>query len=384
MIDSVNVRDPYKSKQLYNKWAENKEIKDVNKIHSKLIIGFIDDMALGLNIAKGSPKGARSYKRLNSIRSKLTVLTKLLERKGIKDVRKATGKDMVKLFDDMRKGAIVNKQGKNYKCTGDYIKNFKTFWHWYQRIEKNKDNKVQDITEDLDTRGEKPKFVYFTKEDFERILAKAEPDLKPLLAVAFDSGGRTTELLNIKVNDFSDDFKKLNIREETSKTFGRKINLMMCSEQIKAYIKKSSLKGEDYLCNISPEMVNRKLRSLGKLCLTPEQTKFKNLTLYDFRHSSACHWLPIYKSESALKWRFGWKKSEMIHYYTEFLGMKDTICEDDLYIDITKTELEKKMSKIDKENNKLKTEVGILQRKEDRNFDFMVKLMSQSSYNKKR
>ena len=71
----------------------------------------------------------------------------------------------------------------------------------------------------------------------------------------------------------------------------------------------------------------------------------KHITLYDFRHSSCCYWLPRYKSESALKWRFGWKRSEMIHYYSEFLGMKDTIEEEDMLIDVTKTEIEKRLEK---------------------------------------
>ena len=30
----------------------------------------------------------------------------------------------------------------------------------------------------------------------------------------------------------------------------------------------------------------------------------------------------------------------MIHYYTELLGMRDTIGEEDLYIDVSKTKLE--------------------------------------------
>ncbi len=68
------------------------------------------------------------------------------------------------------------------------------------------------------------------------------------------------------------------------------------------------------------------------------------LTLYDFRHSSACYWLPRYKSESALKYRFGWVKSSMIHYYTELLGMRDTIDEEDLYLDVSKTKLEKEIT----------------------------------------
>jgi hypothetical protein len=77
------------------------------------------------------------------------------------------------------------------------------------------------------------------------------------------------------------------------------------------------------------------------------------ITMYDFRHSSACYWLPRYKSESALKYRFGWKKSEMIHYYTELLGMKDTIAEEDILIDVTKTEIEKQLQKTQKENELL-------------------------------
>lgn len=33
----------------------------------------------------------------------------------------------------------------------------------------------------------------------------------------------------------------------------------------------------------------------------------------------------------------------MTHYYTELLGMKDTIEENDLYIDVSKTELEREI-----------------------------------------
>jgi len=46
-----------------------------------------------------------------------------------------------------------------------------------------------------------------------------------------------------------------------------------------------------------------------------------------------------------LKYRFGWKKSEKIHYYSEMIGMRDTISEEDLLTDVTKTELEKRLTK---------------------------------------
>ena len=100
-------------------------------------------------------------------------------------------------------------------------------------------------------------------------------------------------------------------------------------------------------------MYKRQLKRLAKRVfgegLSPAGEKYSNLTMYDFRHISCCYWLPRYKSESALKYRFGWKKSDKIHYYSELLGMKDTINEDDMLVDVTKTEIEKQLQKSDKE-----------------------------------
>ncbi len=358
------IKDPYNSKARFEKWFKEKEIKGLGPANSQLVVRFITDMSLGMNVAKGSKKGARSPIRLNTQRVRICFILRELEKRRIKDIRKVTAKDLHTIFNDMRTGVLKTRNGTAYKSAGDYVKGFKSFWHWYQKISKDK---IEDVCADLDARGEKPKFVYFTQEDFGRIIDKADYDLKPILALAFDSGARVTELVNIKISDFLNDYTELNIREATSKTFGRRIKLMLCSKQVKDYVKKTGLKQDDFLCRGSPSMINKDLRKIGKEVLSPEQTKFKNLTLYDFRHSSACFWLTRYKSESALKYRFGWKKSDMIHYYTEFLGMKDTINENDLYVDVTKTELEKEINslkkgvknqgerirKVEKENEKL-------------------------------
>ncbi|MBU0477921.1 site-specific integrase [bacterium] len=344
------IIDPYKHKQTYDNWKKTKPLKGLNEINRDVILNFLNDMALGLNIAKVSKKGARGPTRLNTLRARLCFIISKLQERKVKDIRKVTDKDLHSLFEDMRNGTLKTRTGTAYKSAGDYVKVFKTFWHWYEKIMKKKGKIVEDVTEDLDTRGEKPKFVYFTEEDFEKIVDKAKYDLKIILALAFDSGVRVTELVNIKVSDFLNNFKELNIRDETSKTFGRKIKIMLCADQVKEYVKKLDLKPNDFFCKIHPSMINAELNKIGKEVLMPEQIKFKNLSLYDFRHSSACFWLPRYKSESALKYRFGWKKSDMIHYYTEFLGMKDTINQEDMYVDMTKTELEKDMSKLKKEN----------------------------------
>jgi hypothetical protein len=80
---------------------------------------------------------------------------------------------------------------------------------------------------------------------------------------------------------------------------------------------------------IFPSATNKYLKRLAKRVLgdekSPAGSKYSNLTMYDFRHCSCCYWLPKYKSESALKYRFGWKKSDKIHYYSEMLGIASLI-----------------------------------------------------------
>ena len=46
-----------------------------------------------------------------------------------------------------------------------------------------------------------------------------------------------------------------------------------------------------------------------------------------------------------MKYRYGWKKADMIHYYSEFIGMRDTISDDDMLIDTSKTELQQKLER---------------------------------------
>ncbi|MBU3896714.1 MAG: hypothetical protein KJ697_02155, partial [Nanoarchaeota archaeon] len=102
--------------------------------------------------------------------------------------------------------------------------------------------------------------------------------------------------------------------------------------------------------------------------------KYSDLTMYDFRHCSCCYWLPRYKSESALKFRFGWKKSDKIHYYSEMLGMRDTISDEDLLVDITKTEIEKQLLNSKKENEIMKERLRLLEKQ----MKTIAELMKQS------
>ena len=214
----------------------------------------------------------------------------------------------------------------------------------------------------------------------------------------FDTGIRApTELMNVKVSDLEwneeGKYYNLNIRHETSKTFGRRIKLLLCSAMLKEYIKNEKIKKEEFIFTTNPHQVNEYLKRLGNKILQMGEFYQKRgrdgklyncskngLTMYDFRHSSACYWLPRYKSESALKYRFGWKKSEMIHYYTELLGMKDTISEEDLYVDVSKTQLERDITNKGNEITLLQEQIQAQERKMEQMMEIMKTLKLEQKY----
>ncbi len=155
---------------------------------------------------------------------------------------------------------------------------------------------------------------------------------------------------------------------------------MICSDILKEHIVRKELGQDDYLFKISPPSVNQYLKRLAKRVLgdskTPAGEKYSDLTMYDFRHCSCCYWLPRYKSESALKFRFGWKKSDKIHYYSEMLGMRDTISEEDLLVDVTKTELEQRLAKTEKENELIKEEMEALREQSGRMMELVQRALN--------
>ena len=352
--------DPYKHKERYLAWkdkVQEKGIGDLTHYNSKIILQYLEDMENGINVASSSVKGSRSYIRLNTLRQKLRFFA--LKFQNLYNLNKITEigeNQLCRFFSDMRKGVIRKQNGAIYQSTSYFVKNFKSFWHWWIKVNRKQGKDIKDITLDLDTRTDKPRWVYLSEKQIKKLCDNSLFKYKVLIMFLFDTGIRSpTELMNIKVSDLYNNLKELHIRDEISKTFGRKIKLMICSPLIKEFIETEKLEKNDYLFQIDPRSVNQYLKRLGKKVLGDKASlagqKYSELTMYDFRHCSCCYWLPRYKSESALKFRFGWKKSDKIHYYSEMLGMKDTISEDDMLLDITKTELENRLQKSESEKD---------------------------------
>lgn len=370
--------DPYKHKERYLAWKKSvkKGISDISKENSDTIIKYITDMEHGLNVSALNRKGPRSYIRLNTIREKMNFFVKRFkEEYDLDDITKLNEEQVVLFFSKMKSGKIKRKDGKAYKSLSDFVKCFKAFWHWHMKVNrKNGNGGISDITTDLDIRGEKPDWVYLTEKQVKSLCDNSKHKYKVLIMFLYDTGIRSpTELINIRVSDLYGDFKELHIRDEISKTFGRKIKLMLCSELIKEHVTENDLKPHDQLFPICPKVVNQYLKALAKRVLGDKRSlagkKYTEITMYDFRHCACCYWLPRYKSESALKYRFGWKGSDKIHYYSELLGMKDTISEEDLLVDVTKTEIEKRLEKSENQKEMLMDRVKLME-------DQMKKILS--------
>lgn len=362
--------DPYNHKEKFLKWKEKAKdnIPGMNHENSAIIKQYIADMERGVNIGLGSSKGARSFTRLNSLCSRMAFFSKKFEEcYGLRKVIDINEEQIITFFTEMKNGTIKRDDGKDFMSVETYAKIFMAFWRWWMKFNKKKGIEIRDITTDLDTKQEKPKWVYLTEPEIKKLCENAKYEYHILIMFLYDSGIRSpTELVNVKVSDLYNDCKELNIREEVSKTFGRRIKLMFCHELLKKYIKDKNLNSGDYVFPINHYVTNRYLKRLALKVfgdkISPAGSKYRELTMYDFRHCSCCYWLPRYKSESALKYRFGWKKSDKIHYYSELLGMKDTISEEDLLVDVTKTEIEKRLVKTEKENALLQEQVKELQK----------------------
>ena len=73
----------------------------------------------------------------------------------IKSLIEINEEQLFRFFKDMREGIIKRKDNKKYKSVADYIKVFKTFWHWHQKVNGKNGKDISDITIDLDSRYEK-------------------------------------------------------------------------------------------------------------------------------------------------------------------------------------------------------------------------------------
>lgn len=347
-------RDAYNNSERWSSWKEThfkKNPKGIRKEDWKILVEFLNDMELGLNTPK-EKKGKRETGTLLNLSSH----NKLFLENFKKPLTKLTKKDLHDFEKKISDGKIKKRNGKKYIAFGNYIKDFKVFWNWGIRTGKFKEN----ICEDISSKTEKPSWVYLSEEQIRKFFNQLSFDYKAICFFMYDSGMRVTEGNSVKVKHFSKDFTQLTIPDENSKTFGRTINLKLSTELLKEFVKLHGLKDDDYIFTKQPFTINKYLRYhceriFGKDKVSNPKSKglYKNFTLYDIRHNSACYWFNRYPTAKGLMYRFGWRKPDKIEYYSGFLGVADEIKDSDMILGEDKN----KIVKLEDELEKLKTDL---------------------------
>ena len=367
----------------WKKAVEEEGSEGLSNKNSDLLKKYVFDMEQGINIAKRSKKGGRGYGRLNVSRRKLTQIFKLFESEGIKDISHLKDKvDFLhKWADDLYKGRIKREDGKPYEAPAEFIRSIKAFWHWWMKVNRKlyhstngKEGEIlEDITEDLEVQTNESRFVYFSKEQLEKMLPFFTEDEQIVCLFLFDSIIRfPTEISSLKVKDIYEKNGSLwvHIPDSVSKTFGREFNLLYCEDALKDYLRKKELNSEDDLFPVIRDynrigQFNKKLKQVAvqvlgdKMSHPKAERKFSEMSGYDFRHSGAIHLRQLAQRNSnitldAIRQRGGWTDFDMLNYYTKFLGLTGEIKKEDLLITEDKTRLEKDLEELKK---KLTTEI---------------------------
>jgi len=313
--------------------SKSKIVKDMNKYNSELALSLLSDFESGINTTS---RGKRTPSSLLRVRQAFRLLS--IEAKN-KPLDKLTDKQLTLICDK--------------KNSEHFVKNIKAIYSWMYRTNRIKENIAKHLVPNDYSSG-KPAWVFLTEQQMKTLINASSSDYRALISFLFDSGIRPSEAWKIRILDFSDDYKVLNILEKrkngerVSKTFERTIKLKLCSGLIKEYIKVNKLEDEDLLFRITQAGFNKTLKRLakrlfgkkviknGKTKIVCETTKGRekicNITATDIRHNSACFWLIRYKTHRDLMYRI----------------------DDDLITTEDKSRLEKDIADMKKENANIK------------------------------
>ncbi len=355
-MDRIDINGKRKIWLNHKKEDEN-GINNISKHNSDLILEFLKDYELGLNV--GMFKGRRTPATLTKLRHQLLFFCRQFNN----DLDKVEKKDLHKLFLDMEEGIIKKNSGHNYIGVGEFVKSSKSLYGWLMRTERLTKNPTTDLSISFSNgSGRKPNWVYLGNEKMKELIDYARGDYRALILFLYDSGVRPQEAWRLRINDFNEDFTILEIpevrenKERVSKTFCRKIKLTQSSNFLKEYVKKNNLKGNDLLINIIQPTFNQYLRRTAKLLFGKDPTEARGtpdrFKCYDIRHNSVCYYLDRYKRNKDLMYRFGWKKEDKIFYYSEFLGISDNI-DEDMITEEDKNKYIKRIEKLEKQNKQI-------------------------------
>ncbi len=328
--------DPEHSLSLVNNW----KISDSKK---KKVLSFMRDYSIGKITGRiGSNSPASTERNLTSLKY------------GLENLQKDTETEVEKFLDGLIHNELKTKNKKNFSVRSkkSIINLLSKFLIW--------DGK-ESIAKVLDIRiAEKEKDPQSLSEDEIEILFKAvdNPKYQYFLSVLYSTGARAEEFHNIRFSDIelpnrenNNEFVKITLRKEYSKTKGRTISLYWkyTLPAVRRYLNqriKEGIKPNDPVFSLKYSSMRDWLKRHSL------KTLEKPVNYHLFRHSLATH-LATKMNRQQLCIYFGWAfSSPMPDVYISRSGVE--LQEIDERFNKTKNEeLENEIEELKSQNNLL-------------------------------
>ena len=334
---------------------ESLQLWNIPQEEKKAILKFLDELALG-KVNKGYKiSESRQSKYLDVLRAPLEFFKK--------STLKITLKDVENFERALCTGQIKSNKELTYSHATqvDMRRALQVYLRW--RLGATKSNKLTDW---FDTKEVVRTPDYLKEADILRLFkACKSAEERFLVAVLFDSGARAEEFHNIRYEDIElpkekDNYVKLTLKEEYSKTKGRVISLYWkySLEAVADFIKqreREGIRADEQVFNNRYENSRKFLQRLGKKILS------RSIHYHLFRHSSATYYAPKLNRQQ-LCIRYGWAfSSRMPDTYISRSGMINSEIDEKMTqteLGDLKAQLERQMqeNKIRKEAEKLLAE----------------------------
>jgi integrase len=342
----MNVKIPIHQRNFKARLKTLSEWK-IDKEDKKDLIKFLNDLELG-KVNKGKRIGeARRLKYLTILKIPLEFWNKPTSTLTEKDIESFEKSLTSKLKSKLKKKSFsANTKSDIKKALKIYLK-----WKGLNpKLYDWLDTSVPNITPD-----------YLKEEEIRKLYKSCKnAEERFLIAVLFDSGARAEEFHNIRYEDIqlpkeSENFIKLTLKEEYSKSKGRVISLYWENtlEAVRDYLKereKEGIKNNESIFKNSYDNVRQILYRLGKRALK------RNIHYHLFRHSSATHYASKLNRQQ-LCYRYGWAfSSRMPDVYISRAGMENKEL-DEKFEGTELGELKSKLSKEEFERKKLKEDI---------------------------
>ncbi len=342
MADKIKIYkfDIEARKQTITKW----KIPDCEKI---TLIKFLNDLELG-KVNKGKRiSEIRRIKYIANLKIPLLFFSKPCEKLTIKDIER---------FEiALSSGEIKSNKKKTYEHNTkiDLRRALKIYLRY--RLGKEKADKLTDW---LDTRDIVKTPDYLKETQIEKLFKACKTNYERfLISVLFDTGARVSEFLNIRFEDIqlpdnNENYVKITLKEEYSKTKGRTVSLYWkySLDSVREFLREREMQGiraEDAVYEKTYHSIRMFLTRLGKRVLG------RSVCPHLFRHSSATFYATKLNRQQ-LCYRYGWTfSSNMPDIYISRAGMQDTEL-DEKFSSTTIEELKAVIEKQQQQNQLIK------------------------------